>query len=125
MTTALPEKLKQDAIVESLLEIQFDSSEQSEIVIGRLSDLDLWSGYTTTRLGPANLPESIREVDASLRYQAVLERRSQNQTDAVRIGSHVIAHHIYAPYIGCNEFQPKLESVIHLLFEKLPNITVK
>lgn len=125
MTTAPPKKLKHDAIVEALLEIQFDSNEQSEIIIGRLSDLDLWSGYSTNRLGSANLPESIREIDDSLRYQPVLERRSQDQTDAVRIGSHVFSYHVYAPYLGWEEFQPRLASVTQQLFDKVPTTTVK
>ena len=108
MAASLPKKLKQDAIVEALLQIQFNSNEQSEIVIGRLSDSDLWSGYSTTRLGPANLPESIRETDESLRYEAVLNKQSQDNTNAARIGSHVISYHAYAPYLGWEEFQLKL-----------------
>ena len=125
MVTALPKKLKQDAIVEAILEIQFDSNEQSEIIIGRLSDTELWSGYSTARLGPANLPESIREVDESLRYQAVLNKLSQDKSEAVRIGSHVISYHMYAPYQGWETFQAKLTSVVSHLFEKVPSATVK
>lgn len=125
MVDALPKKLKHDAIVEALLEIQFDSNDQSEIVIGRLSDSDLWSGYSTTRLAPANLPESVREVDETLKYQAILERRSQNDIDSVRIGSHVLSYHTYAPYLGWEEFQLKLSAVTNLLFEKVPSAVVR
>ena len=90
-----------------------------------MSDTELWAGYSTARLGPANLPESIREVDESLRYQPVLNKRSQDETDAVRIGSHVISYHMYAPYLGWEEFQARLNSVAGLLFDRVPNITIK
>ncbi len=125
MADAMPKKLKQDAIVEALLEIRFDSNEQSEIVIGRLSDSKLWSGYTVSRLASANLPENIREADAGLKYQPVLERRSQQSADSVRIGSHVLSYHVYAPYIGWNEFQLKLNAVVALLFDKVPNVIIR
>jgi uncharacterized protein (TIGR04255 family) len=125
MVTELPIKLKQDAIVEAILEIRFVSNELGEIVVGRLSDASLWSGYTTNRLGSSNLPEVIREADESLRYSPVIERRSQNGADSARVGSHVISYHAYMPYPGWDEFHSRLNSVVELLFEKLPSVSVK
>ena len=124
MPANLPTKMKNDAIVEALLEIQFESDDIGEIVIGRLSDADEWNGYSTNRLNSANIPENIREKDPGLRFQPVIERRAQDGTSTARIGSHVLSYHVYAPYSGWKNFEPKLTSIIELLFNKTTNLRV-
>lgn len=124
MAMSLPKKIKNDAIVEALFEIQFDSDDVSEIIIGRLSDSAQWNEFTINRLGVANLPENIRATDPSLRYQAVIERRSQDNLSCARIGSNVLSYHIYSPYLGWTEFESKLISIIELLYEKSTGLKV-
>ena len=54
ISNSLPKKLKKDAILESLFEIQFDTSEIQEVLIGRISSADIWKKFTTNRLPIAN-----------------------------------------------------------------------
>jgi len=124
MQAALPAKLKDDAIVEALVEIQFDSDDIGEIVIGRLSDSELWNGYSAQRLSASNIPENIRDNDPALRFQPIIERRSQDSKSNVRIGSHVLSYHVYAPYPGWPEFKSRLESIIETLFNLTNNLRV-
>jgi len=124
MSAVLPTKLKDDAIVEALLEIQFDSDDLGEIVIGRLTDFDLWNGYSVARLSAANIPENIRDADPSLRFQPVIERRSQDERSNVRIGSHVLSYHVYVPYPGWVDFKPRLDAIVEELFNKMTNLQV-
>lgn len=124
MQTVLPNKLKDDAIVEALLEIQFDSDDLGEIVIGRLTDFDLWSGYSVARLSAANIPENIRSADLSLRFQPVIERRSQDGGSNVRIGGNVLSYHVYAPYPGWSDFKLRVNAIVKELFNKVTNLQV-
>lgn len=124
MPTNLPVKLKNDAIAEALFEIQFESDELGEVIIGRLSDSEDWNGYSTTRLGTSNIPETLRDSDPKLRFQPVIERRAEDGSGTVRIGSHVISFHTYAPYPGWANFEPKLLSMINLLVDKTTNLRV-
>ncbi len=122
MPVDLPKKLKEDAIVEALLEIRFESDDIGEIVVGRLNDLEIWKDLPTQRLSNADIPEFIRDNDNRLRFSPVIERRSDEF--AVRIGSKVLSLHVYAPYPGWDELQDKLAHVIKELFAKLDNLRI-
>ena len=121
MRKSLPNKIKDDAIVEALLEVQFHSDDIGEVVIGRLSDIDELAGYTTNRLGTSNVPEALRENDPQLRFQPVIEKRAKDEKSTVRIGSHVLSYHVYAPYLGGEQFEHKLSSIINILVSKTTN----
>ena len=121
MTESLPNKIKDDAIVEALLEIQFQSDDIGEVVIGRLSDIDELASYTTNRLGTSNIPEALRDSDPQLRFQPVIEKRAKDEKSTVRIGSHVLSYHVYAPYLGGEQFEQKLSSIINILVNKTTN----
>jgi uncharacterized protein (TIGR04255 family) len=123
MAVSLPKKLKNDAIAEALFEIRFDSAELSEVVVGRLNDVDSWSQFKSTRLAIAQLPEAIRESDQNVRHQPTIERRADNH--AIRIGAHVLSIHFNAPYPGWEHFQPVIREAIKQLFHKIPTIAVK
>ncbi len=122
MSVDLPKKLKEDAIVEALLEVRFESDDIGEIVIGRLNDFSLWNDFQSQRLPHADIPEVIRESDPNLRYSSIIERRGDNT--AVRIGPRSISFHAYAPYIGWDELSRKLEAVVSELFAKLKNLRI-
>jgi uncharacterized protein (TIGR04255 family) len=121
----LPRKLKNDAIVEALLEIRFESSDLSPTIVGKLSDLsfcmDLEAG---SRLPPSDIPETIREQDPNLRFQAHVERRDSNNTKAIRIGPRVVSVHYYAPYPGWDEIEGQLKSLLTELFSKLSDLKI-
>jgi len=63
MTSDLPQLLKQDAIIESLLELRFEHSQVGEVVVGRLAAAQEWSDYHSQRLPFSDLPQSIRDAD--------------------------------------------------------------
>jgi len=124
MPSALPTKLKQDAIVEALLELQFESDDVGEIVIGRLSDAAELNTFSINRLPPSNIPEPIRDNDPNLRFQPIVERRAPDELSTARIGSHVFSYHAYTPYPGWSAFEPRLVSIVETLFSKLSNVRV-
>ncbi|MDA8362979.1 MAG: TIGR04255 family protein [Gammaproteobacteria bacterium] len=117
MTRLLPpEKLKDDCILEAICEVRFDTSEQPEIVIGRLSDQDPWKDFSKGRLPTAEIPASLRAVNEQLRYQPVLQLRSADGASLLKVGSNVVSYHSVDKYCGWKQFQPALISVFEMLF---------
>ncbi len=119
-----PKKLSQDAIAEALLEVRFDADDLSELVVGRLTDLAMLDGFSTTRLPQAEIPEAVREQDLGLRWQPTMERRAVDNTVAVRIGPHVISYHVYQPYPGWPCFSDSLKALVSSVFEQLTNVKI-
>lgn len=124
MRKTLPEKLFKDAIVEAILELRFETDNIGEVIIGRLNDLDHWSEYTTSRFGTADIPDSIREKEHSLRYQPLIQRRSPDGSNMARFGNHVFSFHLYSPYPGWEEFNTKLKTIIIDIFQNIKDIKV-
>jgi uncharacterized protein (TIGR04255 family) len=121
MSTApkpIPKKLKHDAIVEALFEIRFSSAMIPEIFVGRLADFSPWKGLQQNRLPASELPETIRQADANLRYAPIIELRDPKGARSIRIGAHVLSYHQLTPYVGWAAFKPELENVIHALFSR-------
>src|SRR5437868_4093637 len=112
---APPAKLKLDAIVEALLEIQFEHAETAERVVGKLANS--WPDYETTRLPLADMPLGFREGDANLRYQPTLQLTRPTPGEVAKIGPKVLSLHVLRPYPGWSAFQPRLEAAIQALFE--------
>ena len=69
----IPRKLRDDCIIEALCELQFNSPEIPEVVLGRLADATYWSGFSRNRLPMADIPAPIRNAGPFLKYQPVLE----------------------------------------------------
>ncbi len=122
---SLPNKLKDDAIVEALFEVRFNSNDVGEVIIGRLSDSDFLNGFTTKRLGAADIPISISESNPTLRFNPTLEARSEDERTAIRIGSHVLSYHAYDPYPGWDNFGDKLKNLTSVLFEKSTDLKIE
>lgn len=89
------EKLRDDPIVEALLEIRFESSELPEVVVGRISDMANWKSATKTPLPMSELPARMRLENPQLRYLPLLEIKAINNIGAVRIGSNVFSLHFF------------------------------
>jgi uncharacterized protein (TIGR04255 family) len=105
-----PAKLKQDAIVEAILEVRFDLPRPAipEIFLGRLADRQAWRGFAQRPMPASQVPAQIRRIDPNLRYQPVIELVSQDQGRAVRIGPQVLSYHRLKKYVGWDSFKPEL-----------------
>lgn len=123
-SSTLPEKLKDDCIIEAIFEIRFHTSEQPEIIIGRLSDQTPWKNYSKKRLPAADIPAPIRDADESLKFQPVLELRSDDSMYLVRLGSSVVSFHNVEKYCGWTAFEPALNQVISALFDCVKDVQV-
>ena len=84
--SSLPQRIKPDAILEALVEFRFEHTELPELVLGRLLDIQLWSEFGQTRLPTADIPQTIREMDANLRYQPLVELRKDDGSRVAKIG---------------------------------------
>jgi uncharacterized protein (TIGR04255 family) len=96
----LPDKLKDDAIVEALVELRFETADIPELTIGRLADHSLWADFSRSRTPIADLPAALRQSDVNLKYQATLELKELNGLRLVKIGTNVVSLHNISRYIG-------------------------
>lgn len=123
MTVNLPFKLSPDMIHEALFEARFEHSELVELVIGKLAAQFQKPGWSAIGLPVGEIPHQIREGDAALRMLPTIELRSADGAEIIRIGAHVVSHHIVGDYIGWNKFQPKLLDTAGLMQTCIPSIT--
>ena len=123
----IPAKLKDDAIVEALLEIRFDMSGLPEVLIGRLSEYGPWKQLSQQRMPAYEIPAAIRQFNPQLRFQPVFEFLSSEAEGrrAIRIGPQVLSYHNVAPYIGWKRFKPELKQAIEGLFQKADGLVVR
>lgn len=120
--TPLPAKIKNDAIVEALLDIRFEApSTIPEVFYGRLIDHPHWKGLPQQRLPAYELPPQARELDPTVRYAPVLQLLGQDGPSVLRFGPAVLSYHRRAPYNSWSEFQPQLQRVIDSLFDTTEN----
>jgi len=124
-TDALPKKLKNDAIVEALLEIRYECDDLSPTVTGKLTDVTFCTDFQKgTRLPAADIPDQIRDQDPQLAFQPLIDRRNATGTKAIRIGPKVLSVHYYAPYPGWDSIEGELNLLIDELFSKLAQVRV-
>jgi uncharacterized protein (TIGR04255 family) len=123
----IPAKMKDDAIVEALLEVRFDMSIIPEVLIGRLSEYGPWKQLSQQRTPAADIPAPIRQLNPQLRYLPVFELFSPESEGrrAVRIGPQVLSYHCTAPYVGWERFKPELQQAIEGLFQKADGLVVR
>lgn len=122
----LPSKLKDDAIIEALCQIQFVSDDLPEVIIGRATDFWVKSGYVAERLPIADIPAPIRQADPNLRFQPTIQLREKQGPNLIRIGEQAISFHVAGEkkYPGWNKFRAELNGVVEGLFSNLTNISV-
>jgi len=124
---AIPNKLRDDAIIEAICLLQYEAKELPEVIIGRLSDESKWKGYTPARLPWADIPFPLRKADPNLAAQPTLELRSGDGARVVRVGESVISYHVVGAnkYCGWTQFRQELIGAFGSLFEKLEAPEVK
>lgn len=121
----VPGKLKNDALVEALLEVRFDTPTISEVLLGRLADHAPWKGFQQRRLPLAEIPAPIRQTERNLRYSPLFELADPERNRLVRIGEHVLSYHQLRPYGGWPVFREELHETIDGLFEKAGDVVVR
>lgn len=119
----VPKKLKNDAIVESLLEVRYKTTSIAEVLFGQIAEHRPWRSFEQRRLPFSQVPAAIREAEPNLSYQPIFELYGKQV--AIRVGPAVISYHRTAPYIGWEQFQPELEDTIQVLFEKARGLVIK
>jgi uncharacterized protein (TIGR04255 family) len=123
----LPTKLKNDAILEAVVEIRFepDPSLVPEIFIGRFADNKDLSGFRHARLASADIPAHIRQADPNLRYLPSIEMTSPDGRKVLRIGPQSVVYSRRAPYPGWTEsFGNELRNVVDHLYQVAPAVPV-
>jgi uncharacterized protein (TIGR04255 family) len=123
--TALPKKLTNDAIVEAVLELRFESTGLPEVFFGRFIDHSNWRGWQQRLLPAYNLPPQFRSLDPNVQYAPVIELLGQDAKAILRIGPSVVSFHRQAPYVGWEKFRPELERVTATLFGTNTEVMVK
>lgn len=124
---AVPKKLRDDAIIEAVCLLQFQTQELPEVIIGRLTDGSQWAGFTPSRLPLADVPAPIRTSDPNLKFQPIFELKNPDGSRIVRIGETVISYHVVGVknYSGWDKFSGELHDAFKTLFEKLQKPEVK
>ncbi len=120
----LPTKLTNDAILEALIEIRFETGQVGELVVGQLAARSEFSGYLVTRLPVSNVPGDIRDLDPNLRIQPTIQLAHPNSDELVKIGPHVISIHLLAPYPGWDAFAERIKAVTDCLFQTVKDVSI-
>jgi uncharacterized protein (TIGR04255 family) len=121
----IPEKLRNDAIVEAIFEIRFSTSTIPEVLFGRISEFESWRDFKPASLPISQFPVALRQADPNLRYQPVIELLDEREKRAVRIGSNVISYSRGMPYIGWKAFKTELNEVITGVFQKARDLSIE
>jgi uncharacterized protein (TIGR04255 family) len=113
----IPERLKNDAIIEAIFELRFKTTTQPEFLVVRLADHEPWKSFSQARLPAYGIPENIRQVDPNFTYQPIFELTEPNQHRAIKIGPSVLSYHLRQPYVGWATFQRELNATTTKLFQ--------
>lgn len=114
---ALPKKLKQDAIVEAVLEIRFSQKGVPEIFFGRFVDHPHWKAYKPRKLPTPALPPQLLAMEPNLRLMPVLEAVAPDGKSKITVGNHAVAIFRGAPYPGWDTFGAEVRNFVDALFD--------
>jgi uncharacterized protein (TIGR04255 family) len=123
----IPTKLRDDAIVEAVCQVQFAAQDEiPEVVVGRLSDFDLGM-FASTRLPISEMPPTMRRNDPNLRLQPLLELRHNKRSLTIRVGENVISVHAVGAnaYPGWAGFKADVVMMLSQLFSKVPHAQIE
>lgn len=117
----IPTKLRDDAIVEALCSVQFQASEPLEVIIGRLTDVHLWSEFQIIRLPVADIPAPLRQADSTWKFQPSFQLRNKDGNRLIHVGENTFSYHVVGVknYCGWQIFLSELKAAFAALFEKL------
>jgi uncharacterized protein (TIGR04255 family) len=122
----LPAKLREDAILEAILELQFEAATIPEVFAGRVIDNAPWKGFKQNRLPATEMPPTLRRMNPALRYMPDFELSEEagGSRRVVRFGPSVLSFHRVQGYVGWAAFRPELEEAVDVLFSKAEGLTV-
>ena len=125
--TTTPNKLRDDAIIEAVCMLQYETSDLPEVIIGRLSDETTWKGFVPHRLPLADIPFPVRSNEPNLKHQPIYSLKNADSSRVVQIGEKVVSYHVIGvqKYCGWSKFKPELAEAFATLFNKLNKPTVK
>lgn len=115
---ALPDKLKNDAIIEVHFEIRFSMQGIPEVFFGRIAECAAWKNFKPSQLPVYQIPAAMRYADPNLRYQPLFALIDEDEKRALRIGPQIIVYSRNMPYVGWQLFKKEINEVISALFEK-------
>ena len=118
------DKLKDDPIVEAVLELRFVTPDLQEVLIGKLSDMPLLRVAVKNRLPTADIPAIVRQANAAFFYMPTIEAKNVLGIATVRIGANVLSLHFVHPYAGWPEVYPRISAVIDEAFGAVPTLAV-
>ncbi len=115
MTDQIPKRLRQEPLLEALLEIRFESDHApvSELLPGMLFKELRGSYGKLVRLPAANIPHPIAERDEGLRYVPTV--RLEGEPFAIQIGERVVSLSCRRPYVGWDEFSKQILNLAKVL----------
>ena len=123
--TPLPERLRNDAIVEALLEIQFETGTLPERFIGRMTDSGPWKDVEQRYLPAHQLPPSVRQMDPITRVMPTIEMSfTGDEPRLLRVGPNVVSYHRAKKYVGWETFKLELDSTIDYLFAAAESVRI-
>lgn len=119
--SGIPRKLRDDAILEAVCQLQFKTADLPELVIGRLSLETKWKNFTPHRLPFADIPVPVRSADPNLKTQATFELRNADASRIVRLNECVMSYHLVGvnKYCGWTKFKPEIAETVGAIFERL------
>jgi uncharacterized protein (TIGR04255 family) len=107
----LPKKISPCPILESTVEIRFDSRVPSEAVFGIIySEIQAQFPGQPEKMPILQLPEEVRSKDPNLIYQPLY--RLKNNNYLISIGPKVISLSCTPPYSGWTEFSLKIQELL-------------
>lgn len=119
--------LEHQPIAEAVFELRFRRNDDvvPEILFGRIADNREWAEFRQVRLPLAEVPETIRRLDPSLKHKPVFELISQDGSVAVRIGPDVLVYSQRGTYPGWDAaFGKVIEATSKHLFSAIPKLQI-
>lgn len=112
---SVPKRLKKEPLIEAVWEVRFNSDKESvaELLPGLIYQAMGTSFPKTVRLPASNLPRSVLQQDANLRYMPTV--RLEGPPYSIQIGEHVVSLSCRRPYTGWGEFEPKILQLAEML----------
>jgi len=113
----IPKKLKNDAILEAIFELRFETTTKSEFLVVKLAEHEPWRHFIQSRLPAYSFPEPVRQLDPNLRFLPIFELLEPTNQRSVRIGPNVLSYHLRSPYDRWGTFSEELAGTVKALFE--------
>lgn len=107
-------RMKDDSIIEAMLEFRFETPEKP-IEIMMVDILNNWHGYNFTRTALSEIPEQIRKADPNLRYAPLYEFSSPDKSYLIRLGNQSASLHNVGKYKGWEDFRKSLAEFTMLI----------